>query len=312
MTRTTSSASDTVEVDGIEIRLSHRDKVLFPADGITKGDVVTYYRSVAGVLLPHVAGRPLNVRRFPDGIERGGFFQQHAGDHVPDWVRTVDVPARGDQAPVRHVVCDNEATLVFLANLACLELHRWLSTADAPGAPTLLVVDLDPPEGATVARLRDAATSMRDVFEEVGLVPFVQTTGGRGFHVVAPLDGTRDEEFVRPLARAVADHLADRAPDRFTTQQRKAKRGDRIFLDTNRNGYGQTAVAPYSLRARPGAPAATPIGWDELARVTPDRYGLRNLSRRLARKADPWRDIQRHARSARDVADRLAERIREA
>lgn len=301
-------ADTTMEIDGRAVTLSHPDKVLFPTDGITKGDVVDYYRSVADVILPHLANRPLNLRRFPDRIDRDGFFQQHAGDHVPDWVTTVEVPTRGDGAPVRHIVCQDESTLAYLANLASVELHRWLSTTDALDRPDLLVVDLDPPDGTEIKRLREAARLVRDAFEQVGLVPFIQTTGGRGFHVVAPLDGTQGEELVRPMARGLADQLAARQPDRLTSEQRKAKRGDRIFLDTNRNGYGQTAVTPYSLRARPGASVATPIEWDELSHATPDRYGLRGLGRRLAQKADPWRDMAQHAVSALTVADRLAAR----
>jgi bifunctional non-homologous end joining protein LigD len=299
-------ADTSVRIDDRPVTLSNPDKVLFPADDITKGDVVAYYRSVADTILPHLADRPLNLRRFPERIDRNGFFQQHAADTTPDWVTTAEVPARGDQGPVRHVVCQDEATLAYLANLASIELHRWLSTTAAPDRPDLLVVDLDPSDATTVADLRTAATMVRDLFDELGLVPFVQTTGGRGYHVVAPLDGTDTDDVVRTTARAMADHLAGREPDLLTAEQRKAKRGDRIFLDTNRNSYGQTAVAPYSLRARPGAPAATPIEWDELARVAPDPYGLRNLPRRLARKQDPWRDIRRHAASVRAAADRLA------
>ncbi len=285
--------------------MTNPDKVLYPADGITKADVVAYYRAVAEVLLPHVVDRPVNVRRFPDGVDHPGFFQQHAGDHMPGWVATVEVPARGAERPVRHILCQDEATLAYLANLACVELHRWQATSADLTSPDLMVFDLDPPDGVPLAALREAATMVRDEFTALGLVPFVQTTGGRGYHVVAPLDGDADEELVRPLARRIADELAARAPDLLTTQQRKAKRGDRIFLDTNRNAYGQTAVAPYSLRARPGGKVATPIEWDELPRVAPGRYDLRNVRRRLAQKPDPWQDIQRHARSAKAVAERV-------
>jgi bifunctional non-homologous end joining protein LigD len=299
--------ADTVRIGDRTVPLTNSAKVLFPDDDVTKGDLVDYYRSIAEVLLPHLADRPLNLRRFPDGIGRGGFFQQHAGDHVPDWVETAEVPARGDQEAVRHIVCQDEATLAYVANLGGIELHRWLSTTAAADHPDLVVVDLDPPDGTPPARLRESATLVRDLFEEFGLVPFLQTTGGRGYHVVAPLDATQPEEVVRPLARGLADHLAAQHPDRLTTNQRKAGRGDRIFLDTNRNGYGQTAVAPYSVRARRGAHVATPIGWDELSRVAPDKYDVHNLTRRLARKADPWRDVRRHARSAATVADRLAQ-----
>jgi bifunctional non-homologous end joining protein LigD len=295
----------TIQLDGHDIALSNPDKVLYPHDDITKGDVVDYYRAVAEVMLPHLADRPLNLFRCPDGIT-SGFFQQRADPHLPDWITTVEVPARGDEQPVRHVVCDDAATLVHLANLASLELHRWLSTAATPSHPDLVVVDLDPPDGAPVNALRDAAAVVRDAFDDLDLVPFLQTTGGRGFHVAAPLDATTDEDAVRPAIRAMADRLAEQHPAKLTTQQRKSGRGDRIFLDTNRNAYGQTAITPYSLRARPGAPVATPIDWSELSKTTPDKYTLHNLPRRLAQKADPWRDIRQHARPA----DTLIERSR--
>jgi bifunctional non-homologous end joining protein LigD len=299
----------TVQIGDHTVSLSNMDKLLYPDDGISKADVVDYYSAVHEVILPHLADRPLNLRRCPDGIDQSCFFQQHADSHTPDWIATVEVPARGsDSAPVEHLMCQDEASLVYLANLAGLELHRWLSTSVTPAKPNLLVLDIDPPDGVSARELRDAVATVRVAFEAVGLVPFVQTTGGRGFHVVAPLDATEGEEVVRPTARRLADHIARQHPDELTTEQRKAKRGDRIFLDTNRNNYGQTAVAPYSLRARPGAPVATPIDWDELSTVTPDRYHLRNVPRRLAQKADPWRDMERHARSALAVTDRLAAR----
>lgn len=298
-------ADDTVRIDGNDVALSHVDKVLYPADGITKGDVVDHYRAVASVILPHLADRPLNLYRAPGGIDSAGFFQQHADRHVPDWVTTVEVPARGAGRPVRHVVCQDEATLVYLANLAGLELHRWLATSTASTGPDLLVIDIDPPRSASIQDLRSTARTVRDALDEAGLVPFVQTTGGRGFHVVAPLDGSADEDVVRPAVRALADHIAETEPGKLTTEQRKTARGDRIFLDTNRNGYGQTAVAPYSPRARPGAPVATPIEWDELGRVTPDRYTIRDIRKRLAHKGDPWRDMHSHARPLGRLAEHL-------
>lgn len=287
----------TIEIDNRDVTVTNPDKVMYPDDGITKQDVIDHYRGVADVLLPHLADRPLNLFRTPDGIGANGFVQQHADHHVPDWVTTVEVPARGDDRPVPHLLCQDEATLAYVANLAGLELHRWLATATAPTRPDLLVVDIDPPDGVAMSDLRDAVTAVRAMFDDVGLVPYVQTTGGRGYHVVVPVDGSAEEEAIRPAVRALADRLAAEQPDRLTTEQRKNRRGDRIFLDTNRNGYAQTAVTPYSLRARPGAPVATPIDWNELANVTPNHYRLRNIRRRLAQKADPWRHIHRDARS---------------
>lgn len=287
------------------IATSSVDKVLYPDDGLAKGEVLSYYRDVAEVMVPHLRDRPLTMRRFPDGIDRHGFFQQDAPDHFPDWIATADVPRRDGEGSVRHVLVQDADTLIYLANQACLEFHTWLSRADQLDRPDLLVIDLDPADTVDIAQLRRGARLVIDVYTELGLTPFVQATGGRGFHLTTPLDAEADYATVRPLARDIAALLANESPDLFTTEQRKAHRDAPIFLDTNRNAYGQTAVAPYSLRARPGAPAATPITVDELQRVTPDRYGLRNQRRRLARKADPWADLHRHPSSAHDARNRL-------
>jgi bifunctional non-homologous end joining protein LigD len=288
-------APTTLRISDREIALSRPEKELFPADHLTKRDVIDYYRAVADVMIPHLAGRPLVMRRYPDGIDEDGFIQQEASRHFPDWLTIVETPRSDGPGTVDHVVCDDAATLVYLANQATVEFHPWLSTTRDLERPDRLVIDIDPPRGTGVATLRRVARSLGDLFRSVGLTPFVQATGGRGFHVVAALDGSEDYEFVRELARDLADHLAEQDPDLLTTAPRKERRGDRIFLDVNRNAYGQTSVAPYSLRSRPGAPVATPLDWSELGRATPDRYDPRRIRRRLARKADPWAAIGEHA-----------------
>jgi bifunctional non-homologous end joining protein LigD len=287
-----------------EIQITHPGKVFYPESGVTKGDVVEHYRFVADVLVPHLRGRPLTLRRFPDGIEAEGWFQKEASRHFPDWIRVMAIPQRGSGS-VRHVICDDAATLVYLANQATIEFHIWPSTVNALDKPDLMVIDLDPPDGVPVGELRSVARRARDLFEQLSLTPYVQATGGRGFHVVAPLDATADYDTVRALARAAADRLAAEDPDRLTTAQRKEKRGDRIFLDTNRNGYAQTFVAPYSLRARPGATVATPLDWSELSKATPGGWDIRRIKQRLARKADPWQHIHEHAASAEQARERL-------
>ena len=284
--------------------ISHADKVFYPEDGLTKGAVVEYYRAVAGVMVPHLRGRPLTLRRFPDGINGQGWFQKHPGEHFPDSIRVERVPRRGGGTD-EYVVCDDAETLDYLAGQGTLEFHVWLSTVDAPERPDRLVLDLDPPDGTPVTELRAVAWRIKDHYERVGLTAFVQATGGRGFHVLAPLDAKAGTDVVLELSRALADAVAADDPDRLTTAQRKEKRGDRIFLDANRNGYAQTFVAPYSLRARPGAAAATPLDWRELGKAAPDGWGPAKEKQRLARKEDPWRDLDRHAASAEAALKRL-------
>lgn len=284
--------------------ISKPDKVLYPDDDVTKADVAKHYAAVAEAMLPHLRDRPLTLRRYPDGIGAEGWFQKQAPDHLPDSVRVAEVPQRGG-GKGHYVVCDNRETLAYLANQAALELHVWPAKATAPEHPDLLVIDLDPPDGTELKELRATARQVRDLYEAVGLTPFVQTTGGRGYHVVAPLDGTTGVDEVLGFARAAADHLAAQHDDRLTTALRKEKRGDRIFLDTNRNGYGQTFVAPYSLRARPGAPVAVPIEWSELGTAEPAGWTVHTARRRLAQKADPWRDLHSHATSAKRAHEQL-------
>ncbi|GAB3652826.1 DNA polymerase domain-containing protein [Glycomyces tarimensis] len=298
-------APPTIHVAERDIKVTKLDKELFPEDHFSKGDMLVHYGAVAEAMVPHLAGRPLTMRRFPDGIGAGGFFQKDASDYFPDWINTVAVPHRHAEGTVRYVVCDDAATLVYLANQGTIEFHIWTSTVDDLGRPDRLVVDLDPPSGVSVAALRSVARRARDLFTEVGLTPFLQATGGRGYHVVAPLDRSADFAFVRRLAGDIADRLAADDPELLTTAQRKHRRGDRLFLDVNRNGHGQTFVAPYSLRARPGASVATPLDWGELGRSTPNGFTAASISRRLAQKSDPWAAMDEHAAAPATARERL-------
>jgi bifunctional non-homologous end joining protein LigD len=287
-------------IDGRTVKLTRPDKVLFPTDEITKADLVDYYGRVAEAMVPHLRGRPLMLQRFPDGIDEDAIVQQAAPDYFPDWVRRAEMAKRG--GTVRHVVCEDTATLAYLAGQACITPHRWLSRIDHPDHPDLVVFDLDPsgsdPE-ESFSTVRAAARSIGAVLESSGLVPFVQTTGSRGLHVVAPLDRGADFDAVRAFSRAVADVVAADDPQHLTTEQRKQKRHGRVYIDTMRNAYAQTAVAPYAARARPGAPVATPIDWRELSgkEMGPQRFTIRSVIRRLAQRNDPWTDLDGHAAS---------------
>lgn len=286
-----------VRVGSRTIDVSNSDKLLYPDDGITKGDVVDYYRHIADFMVPHVEGRPLALHRFPDGIKRGGFFQKATPDYFPDWIDTVKLE-RERGGTVEHVVCNDAATLVYLAAQAVLVPHRLLVAAAAPRKPVELILDLDP-AGDDPPTVRLAARILHDVLDEIGVTAYVKSTGSKGLHVHVPLDGSDEFEDVRAFAKQLAEALVEREPERMTIEQRKAARKGRLFVDWLRNSYGQHAVAPYSLRALPGAPVAVPLDWDEATsdRFDPRRYRLANVFRRLGRKRDPWQGMHRHARS---------------
>jgi bifunctional non-homologous end joining protein LigD len=301
-----------LRVGGRTVQVSSVGKPFFPDAGLVKGDLLAYYRDVAEVMLPYVRGRPLNLQRFPDGVARKGFWQQGASGHFPDWVRTVTVERRGRGGTVDHVVCDDAATIVYLANLATVTFHAWTSTVDHLAQPDLVVLDLDPDPGQGLDVVRAAARAVRAACQELGLTPFVQTSGSKGYHVVAPLAPGPDGEAVHDFAAELAALVAARDPDRLTVEWRKAKRQGRLLLDTARNGYAQTIVAPYSVRPRPEAPVATPIDWSELGRVEPRSYTVANLRRRLGRKPDPWAAMPASAADFDQVRSRLDELLAEA
>ena len=296
-----------LEAGGRAVPVSSPDKVLFPKDGITKADLASYYARAAEAMLPHLEGRPVSMLRYPDGIDGESFFQKDVPDYFPDWIRRARVGKEG--GTLEMMIAEEPAALVYLASQACITPHVWLSRIDRPQRPDRLIFDFDPPDD-DFGPVRDGARRMRDLLEELGLVPFVMTTGSRGLHVTVPLDRSADFDQVRTFARGCAELLVARRPDHLTVEHRKAKRGGRVYVDTGRNAYAQTGVAPYAVRALPGAPVATPLDWSELGRAKPRSTTIANLFRRLGRKDDPWADIDRKARSLAKAAGRL-ERIGE-
>jgi bifunctional non-homologous end joining protein LigD len=280
----------------VRFELSSPGKLLFPGDGITKAELAGYYERVADWMVPHVKDRPLSLQRFPDGIDGEGFFQKNTPAHYPDWIKRVEVPKEGGSV-VHAVVTDGE-TLAYLVGQNTITPHVWLSRADRIHQPDRMVVDLDPPPGGEFAAVRRAARQAGELLREIGLEPFAQVTGSKGIHVWTPVRRHADFEEVKEFSNRFAEVLAARHPDELTTKFRKAGRGGRILVDVLRNRYAQTAVPPYAVRPRPGAPVATPIAWEELSdsKLRPDRWTVANVLRRLAAKGDPWADIASLAR----------------
>jgi bifunctional non-homologous end joining protein LigD len=244
------------------------------------------------------------MERYPDGIEHPPLIQQNAPDYFPEWIERVHVPK--EKGNVRHPLIDVPAAFVYLANQACVTPHVWLSRMDKIRHPDQLVLDLDPPSDGFEAARRTALL-VRDVLEELGLPPFVRTSGGKGLHVLVPLDRSEPYETVRAFAEDVADELVRRDPERLTTEHRIAARDGRLYLDVTRNAYAQTTPATYAVRARPGAPVATPLDWAEVEdrKILPDRFTLRTVPTRLERDGDLWKGMMRRARSLRAARSKL-------
>lgn len=299
--------AESLQAGGHSVKITHPDKVLFPGDGITKGDLIRYYQRIADHMLPYLEGRPLSLQRFPDGIGKPGFFQKAASPYYPSWIKKATVKKAG--GTVRHVICDDAATLVYLANQACIILHTWLSRADKLDLPDEMIFDLDPSTD-DIAPVIEAAHSFKEILDDLELPAYLRTTGSRGLHVTVPLERKEDFDSVRAFARDVAGVLVARKPDHYTLEQYKNKRGDRVFVDINRNAYAQTAVAVYSVRARRGAPLSVPLEWDEIRKegFRADAVTIENVFERLSSIQDPWKNFWRHPVSL-DKARRKLERI---
>lgn len=277
--------------------LTSPDKELWP--GITKRDYAAYLDDVAGAMLPHLRDRPLSLQRFNAGIAKDGFFQKDAGRGAPDWLRTVTVGKRGG-GEVHHPVANDRRTLRWLAQINALTIHVAPVRRDRLDRPDRLTIDLDPSRADDFDAVRTSALALGEAVRELGLEPFAMVTGSRGIHVVCPLRRTRPASDVLDVARHLAHEAAARDPGRLTTEFKKAERDERIYLDIARNAPAQTAVAPYSPRARPGAPVATPLRWEELEDrgLRPDGFTIAGLPGRLdALGGDPWAGFRKAARA---------------
>jgi bifunctional non-homologous end joining protein LigD len=279
------------------IDLPNAEKVLFPRDGITKRDLARYYRGVAGQMLPLLRDRPVSMTRFPDGITRKTIVPRCVPAHFPDWVIQAQICT--EDGPLQQVICDKPATLMYLAGQGSIELHCFLSRLGQIREPDQLIFNLDPPDNRRFDDVRVCALRLGELLsDDLGLPTFVKTTGGNGLHVHVPLSENEEFDAVREFARQVTGLLAARNPDLVTTEQRKKKRGPRIYVDVMRNAYAQPVVAPYSVRARPGAPVAAPLSWDEVEDkgLSPDQFTLRTLPDRVRDSrpaAGPWAGMAR-------------------
>ncbi|HEX7125515.1 MAG TPA: non-homologous end-joining DNA ligase [Thermodesulfobacteriota bacterium] len=272
-------------------RATHVDKPLFPDDGITKGDLLDYYERVADALLPHIADRPLNLERYPDGIRGPRIHQKQVPANAPAWLRRARIYAPTSARTITYAVGGSRRGLAYLVNLGAIEIHPWACRIDRVDAPDRVIFDLDP-NGVGMPELAAVATAVRDALASLGLRGYAKTSGGRGLHVYVPVRRGPSFDTVRAFADAVAAEVARSHPGCATASHRGTDKAGHVYIDTLRNGRAQTAVAPYSVRARPGAPVSTPLAWEEVAPgLDPRAFTLHTLPARLAGRGDLFRPV---------------------
>jgi bifunctional non-homologous end joining protein LigD len=284
--------------------ITHPEKIMFPDDGITKGELAAYYEAVAPVMLPHVRGRPVTMERFHRGIASPGFYQKNVAKGFPPWLERVRVPKK--DGVVHHPIVTDARAIVWLANQNCITPHVWTSRAPKLTKPDICVFDLDPAADEP-ARLRAAALLLRDLLEELGLRSWVKTSGIKGLHIAVPLDGRSSYSVVARFAHTVGARLARRDPEHLTQEFYKADRRGRILVDTGRNEYSATFAAVYAVRPKRGAPVSAPCTWEEVERGTaqPAGWTLRTMSARLAAVGDLWAEMSEVRQSLREPIARL-------
>jgi len=285
--------------------ITHPDKILFPDDGITKGELASYYETIAPLMLPHLRRRPITMERYHRGISAPGFFQKDVSKGFPEWLERVEVPKHG--GTVHHPIANDTRSLLWLANQNSITIHVWPSRTPNLYNPDICIFDLDPSNTDTLEPLRKAALSLRDLLTELGLPSWIKTSGSKGFHIAVPLDGKSDFGEVARFAHRVGTVLVNRDPDNLTQEFSKADRGGRILVDTGRNGYSATYAATYTVRAKPGAPVSAPCTWEEVQAgdVGPQTFTLRTMAQRVAQVGDLWAEMLRKKRSLKRPIERL-------
>ena len=284
--------------------ITHPEKVLFPDDGITKGELAAYHALVAPLMLPHLTGRPVTMERYPAGIGKQGFWQKSVEKGFPSWLERVDVPKK--DGVVHHPIVTDERSLMWIVNQNTITQHVWTSRVPNLYHPDVCVFDLDPATDDP-APVRAAAVGLRDLLEELGLPSWVKTSGSKGYHIIVPVDGKSTMEEVERFAHHVGRLFVSHAPDHLTQEFSKVDRKGRIYVDTGRNGYSATFATAYTVRAKKGAPVSTPCTWKEIEKgtVNPNTFTVRNMPARIKKAGDVWADLPKSKRSLTRPIEKL-------
>jgi len=270
------------------VAVTNLDKVFWPDEGLSKGDMLAYYRRIAPAMLPHIRLRPLTLRIYPEGSQGAGHWRRDAPDYAPEWLpRQVYQPVTTEQ-PIELLLVDDAAGIVWWANAAAIEFHAWACRASALDEPDMAVFDLDPGERASFANVLQAGLRLRDALDGRGLRCFPKTSGGRGMHVYMPLSSGHAFDQVRDWVKALAEELADKYPRLIAVAHGSTHRGSQVTIDYAQNSLGRNTAAPYTVRARPGAPVSAPLTWDEVeeGRVRPEDFAMGMMPERVASKGD--------------------------
>jgi bifunctional non-homologous end joining protein LigD len=283
-----------------KVEITKQDKLLFENPDYSKKDIAEYYSKIWKNMKLHMIGYPVTLQRFPNGIKEKGFYQKNASDYFPKWLDRVEIQGHGDTL-TSYPLCNDVDSLVYLVNQGTITFHTWLSSTHDLEKPDKIIFDLDPPKD-DLSMILEAAFDIKEELENLHLKPFVMTTGSTGLHIITPIKPEYNFEQIKEFAKKVAYHVTKNNEDKYTTEQRKDRRDGKIFIDILRNAKGQTGVCPYSLRPISGAPVATPLDWNELAKKDFDsqKYNIKNIFRRLGQIDDPWKDFKKSSVSIAD------------
>lgn len=276
-----------VKIGEHTVTISNRQKIYWPDEGFTKGDVIDYYDKVADHILPHLKGRPLSLKRNPNGIKDSGFYHKDAGENAPDFVDVFKVKSESNNKIIDYIVCNNKATLLYVANLGCIEINPWNSTMKKPDHPTWMVIDIDPSDKNTFTEVVDTALAVKTVLDKAGIRSYCKTSGSSGLHVYTPLKNKYDYATVKNFARIIASLVQEQLPETTTLERSLSKRGPRIYIDWLQNRTGQTLASVYSLRPVTGASVSTPLEWKEVNhQLHPKQFTIQNIFQRIKKKGD--------------------------
>ncbi len=297
--------SDIIKFGSYTFKVNKKNKVLFPDIGLTKEDVMDYYGRISDTMISYMKDRPITMIRFPDNIHGKHFYQKDIPDYFPDWIEREKIQNQ-DEGSTNYVICNNKATLVYLASQAAITPHIWLSKKGKLDYPDKMIFDLDP-SGNDFSEVVSAAKQLKSIlFKQLGLPVFVMTTGSRGMHIITPLKQKEDFDSIRDFSQRVAKHLESEHPKTLTSNVRKESRDNKLFIDTACNAFGQTSVTPYAIRPIEGAPVATPLEWEEINHIkSAQKYTIDNIFQRLEQKTDPWKEMYRHAVTLEKARNRL-------